>query len=111
MSQPQLGPNTIRFFRDKECQFPVESLTFEGITLAGTKKPTVLWAKNTSGFEMINIVIEPEDKDVTATPASIIAMQPNQVEAIIFMFEPAVDRTEPLRNCPINVSCVMIKRA
>ena len=87
MSQPQLGPNTIRFFKDKECQFPVESLTFEGITLAGTKKPKVLWAKNTSGHEMINIVIEPQDKDVVAEPASIIAMQPDQVVAVVFVFQ------------------------
>jgi hypothetical protein len=111
MSEPQLGPNTIRFFKDKECMFPVENLTFEGITLAGTKKPIVLWAKNTSGFEMINIVIEPQDKDVVAEPASIIAMQPNLVTPVVFVFQPSIDRTEPLRNCSINVSCVIIKRA
>jgi len=107
----------ILFFSDSKCETPILHIRFDGITLTGTKStPMVVWAKNISGHELINVEIHIinangiDDPDITVEPYKVGFFPPDAMQLVTISFHPSPTRTEPLRG-EIQVSCVMVKRA
>jgi len=103
----------LKAFRNKECTVELKNkiIKFPEIVQAGFQsKPLVIFVKNISIYELMDIALVAADSEVSLTPSSVQTLMPSSVVSVVVVWKPSITREEPLRT-KINCSAKVVKRA
>jgi len=88
----------------------VDRLEIDEVVNAGqSSMPITLYVKNTTNYQLLNIHIYADDKDVEITPSVIEEMAVNDVVEIILVWHPKLKRDKPLSTRIMSTATKVVK--
>jgi len=102
--------NFLVVYEDESLTKPITTIRKDAPTKVGTRNEIVIYVKNNSTYDIINIHFGTNDKDLTVSPSTIDIMKPFEVAKITLLWVPSIDRVMAL-NASINYEADIVKRA
>jgi hypothetical protein len=101
----------IDVFEDAECRNPISSIKKADFVSAGTvSDKIVVYAKNISGFDLVNMDFFTDDSDLSIEPHKIQMLESGKVISLTIIWKPNALRETAL-NAIISYRANVVKRA
>jgi hypothetical protein len=86
----------LKLYRDGKFNEPITQVKFEKIVDAGQSGIISLSVRNISAYELIDIVLLADDKEVSFRPAKIPELPSGRTAQVTIVWSPSVTRKTPL---------------
>lgn len=88
----------------------IDRLEIDEVVNAGQiSTPVVLYVKNNTNYQLLDIHIYADDKDVEITPSVIKEMAVNDVVEVTFVWHPKLKRDKPLSTRIMSTATKVVK--
>lgn len=98
-------------FEDAECRKPITSIKKSDFVSAGTTSDKIIvYVKNISSFDLINMTFFTDDPDLSIEPQLIQMLESGKVVSLTIIWKPKALRETAL-NAMISYRADVVKRA
>lgn len=89
----------LAFFEDRKRTLRITKLKRDNPVNAGkVSEKIVLWAKNITGNELLNVQISVNDKEVMVSPSIFKRIDKDEVVKVTFIWKPDINRKTALKT-------------